>query len=106
MEAYPKNEVEVARLVFLRSGRDPAVLDVHRSLRDAGHRAGVDTGFLRQFALRRAGERYIGRLRWRPGCNMIPYGRCLTSRDLVPRTSSAPAVTCTGKFRREAKSPP
>ena len=67
-------------------------------------RARVNTGLLHQFAasasVTSAGSR------WPPGCRTIPYARCSTSRISAPRTSSTPAVTCIGKLRREAKSPP
>jgi hypothetical protein len=106
-EGVPEVEVEVVWLALLRPRRDPAELDVHRGLRDAGHRARVDTGLLRQFALSSAGQRGIGRLKVAARLQDDPVrARCSTRRISVPRTSSAPAVTCTGKLRREAKSPP
>jgi hypothetical protein len=62
-EGVPEVEVEMARFVFLRPCRDPAVLDVHRGVRDAEHRVWVNAGLLHQFAFRRAGERDIVRLK-------------------------------------------
>jgi hypothetical protein len=61
-EGVPEVEVEVVRLVLLGHAGDPAALDVRRGLRDAEHHPRVSTGLLRQLALRRAGQRDIGRL--------------------------------------------
>jgi hypothetical protein len=99
----------VARNSAIRGGRpcpDRAVLDVHGGLRDAGHRARVNAGFLCQLALRRACERDIGRLKVAAGLRDDPVRAVLSGRISAPRTSSAPTVTCSGKLRREARSLP
>jgi hypothetical protein len=71
-EGVSEVEVEMIRLVLLRPCPDPAVLDIRRDLRDAGHRARVDAGLLRQLALRCAGERGIGRLKVAAGLQEDP----------------------------------
>src|SRR4051794_5776751 len=45
-EGVPEVEVEMGRLAFVRPCRDPAILDVRRGQREAGHRARVDAGLL------------------------------------------------------------
>jgi hypothetical protein len=81
-EGVPEVEVEVVWLVLLGPCGDPAVLDAHRGLRDAEHRARVDTGLLGQFAFRRAGQRGIGRLEVAARLQDDPVRAVLDKKDL------------------------
>lgn len=81
-EGVPEVEVEVAGLVLRRPCRDRAVLDVRRGLADAEHRARVNTGLRYEFALRRAGQRGIDRLKVAARLQDDPVGAVLDKKDL------------------------